>query len=71
MHFSELLAFSVQSWQRHFIGNGMEILAVEPLQLFYTGHMFLGRRWSLASRRKASRFLGSACILFKVRYRDQ
>jgi SAM-dependent methyltransferase len=69
--FSELLAFSVQSWQRHFIENGMEILAVEPMRLFYTGHMFLGRRWSLASRRNASRFLGSACILFKVRYRVQ
>jgi len=69
--FSELLAFSLQSWQRHFIESGMEILAVEPMRLFYTGHMFLGRRWSLASRRNASRFLGSACILFKVRYRDQ
>jgi SAM-dependent methyltransferase len=69
--FSELLAFSVQSWRRHFIESGMEILAVEPMRLFYTGHMFLGRRWSLASRRNASRFLGSACILFKVRYRVQ
>ena len=69
--FSELLAFSLQSWQRNFIENGMEILAVEPMRLFYTGHMFLGRRWSLASRRKASRFFGSACILFKVRYRGQ
>lgn len=69
--FSELLSFSVRSWRRHFFGNGMEILAVEPMRLFYTGHMFLGRRWSLASRRKASRFLGSAGILFKVRYRDR
>jgi SAM-dependent methyltransferase len=68
---SELLAFSMLSWRRHFIGNGMEILAVEPLRLFYTGHMFLGRRWSVDSRRKASRFLGSACILFKVRYRGR
>jgi hypothetical protein len=49
----------------------MEIMVVEPMRLFYTGHMLLGRRWSLASRRNASRFLGSACILFKVRYRVQ
>lgn len=69
--FSELLAFSVRSWRRHFIGNGMEILAVEPLRLFYTGHMFLGRRWSPASRRKASGFLGSAGVLFTVRFRDR
>ena len=68
---SELRTFSVHSWQRHFLENGMEILAVEPLRLFYTGHMLLGRRWSLASRRKASEFLGSACVLFKVRYRVQ
>ncbi len=68
---SELLAFSVRSWRRHFLENGMEILLVEPMRLFYTGHMFLGRRWSLASRRRASEFLGSASILFKVRFRDQ
>jgi SAM-dependent methyltransferase len=69
--FSELLTYSVRSWKSHFLENGMEILAAEPTRLFYTGHMFLGRRWSLASRRRASEFLGSASVLFKVRFRDQ
>jgi SAM-dependent methyltransferase len=69
--FSELLAFSAQSWKRHFRDHGMEILVVEPLRLFYTGHMFLGERWPLASRRSAATFLGSAGCLFKVRFRDQ
>lgn len=67
--FGELLRFGKAAWVRHFQTHGFAVVRVEPLRLFYTGEMALGPRWSLASRRVASRFLGSSCTLYEVRPR--
>jgi hypothetical protein len=64
---SELRTFSRRHWLDHFRAHGFDVLDVHPMDLFYTGYMVLGPRWSLASRARAARLLGSACILYRVR----
>lgn len=64
---TELWIFSRCRWLRHFREHGLIVLEVRPMGLFYTGHMVLGKRWSLESRARAARVLGSACMLYKVR----
>ena len=67
---SELWTFSARHWLRHFTAHQFEILGQEPLGLFYTGHMVLGARWSIPSRQRTARLLGSSCVLFKLRPRS-
>jgi SAM-dependent methyltransferase len=67
---TELITFSRFSWKRHFRSCGYEVVEATPMGLFYTGYMFFGSRWPLASREKWSRVLGSACILYRVRPKD-
>ncbi len=64
---TELYTFSRNRWIRHFRNNGYQVMEAKPMDLFYTGHMVLGARWSMKSRRFASRLLGSACVLYKVK----
>jgi uncharacterized membrane protein YfcA len=64
--FTEIASFGVSAWRRHFREQGFDVAAVIPMGLFYTGHMVLGARWSLASRERAARWLGSACVLYRV-----
>lgn len=64
---TELWTFSRRYWEAHFRRQGFTLSLVEPGRLFYTGHMVLGPRWTLASRERASAWLGSACILYKTR----
>lgn len=64
---TELWTFSRRRWLRHFRRHGLAVLEARPMGLFYTGHMVLGKRWSLRSRACAARLLGSACMLYKVR----
>jgi SAM-dependent methyltransferase len=66
--FHELARFSSVAWVRHFREYGMKVVAVEPVGIFYTGELALGPRFSIASRRKAARFLGSSCTLYDVRF---
>lgn len=66
---SELWTFSTRQWARHFQAHGFDIIAHEPLGLFYTGHMVFGNRWARTSREQVATILGSACVLFKVRPR--
>jgi len=66
--FGELFRFRAAAWVGHFRAHGITVLVVEPVGIFYTGEMALGPRWPIASRRAASKFLGSACILYDVRY---
>ncbi len=63
---SEIWWFSRRSWCNRFASLGFRVEYAEPIRLFYTGRMVLGRRWSIASRVRASRFLGSSPILYKV-----
>ena len=63
---TEISSFGVATWKRHFREQGFEIDEVVPMALFYTGHMVLGAHWSLGSRGRVSRLLGSACVLYRV-----
>ena len=42
------------------------IIDDRPMGLFYTGYMVLGRRLGLETRNRLSRWLGSACHLYRV-----
>lgn len=67
---TELYTFSAVAWKRHFRQCHYEIISAEPMGLFYTGYMFFGAQWPLKSRERWSRFLGSACVLYKVRPKE-
>ncbi|MFM8552516.1 MAG: class I SAM-dependent methyltransferase [Nitrospiraceae bacterium] len=64
---TELWTFSRRHWVKHFRLARFTLDCVEPMGLFYTGNMVLGRRWALPSRERVAAFLGCACILYKVR----
>lgn len=64
---TELWTFSRRHWLKHFREHGYAVISADPMGLFYTGQMVLGKRWSLASRQRLAAVLGSACILYKVR----
>jgi SAM-dependent methyltransferase len=61
---SETWLFHPSWWRRNFSENGFSIVHDEPMGLFYTGNMLLGRRLDFARRRRLARMLGSACHLF-------
>lgn len=63
---SELWTFSAWAWRKKFRKAGFKIVREEPLRLFHTGHMFLGRRWSVRARMRASRLLGGAARIYVV-----
>jgi len=66
--FGELFRFRAATWVRHFRKHGMKVVSVEPTGIFNTGEMALGSRWPIVSRRKAAPFLGSAGIIYEVRF---
>lgn len=63
---TELHTFSRFAWERRFRTSGLVVDSAQPGGLFYTGHMCLGEHLSLPKRRVLARFLGSACVLYKV-----
>jgi SAM-dependent methyltransferase len=63
---SELWLFHPHWWRRNFARNGFVVVSDEPMGLFYTGEMLLGRRLGLAKRARLARVLGSSCHLFKL-----
>ncbi len=65
--FTEIATFGRFWWLRHFRRNGYEILSVEPMGLFYTGYMLRGPNWPLPARERSARWLGSSCVLYKLR----
>lgn len=64
---SEIVTFSARHWSKHFRSQNYVIDEVAPTGLFYTGHMALGTRLSLKARQNLARYLGSACVIYKVR----
>lgn len=64
--FTEIVTFGRRRWRRHFRTHGYQVLMVRPMGLFYTGYMLWGASWPLQSRERAARWLGSACILYKL-----
>jgi SAM-dependent methyltransferase len=63
---SELWLFHPGWWRRNFRAHGFRVIHDEPVGLFYTGNMLLGRHLSLAQRRRLADLLGSACHLFEL-----
>jgi len=63
---SEIFWFSSLHWDRQLHGFGFDVVEQVPVGLFYTGHMILGSRLSLQTRQQLARFLGSACVLFRL-----
>ena len=63
---SEFWTFSSMSWRKRFSRHGMRVQIEQPLGLFYTGHMLMGRRISLRTRKALSALLGSATRLYVV-----
>lgn len=68
---SETWLFHPGWWRSNFTQNHFEVISDEPMGLFYTGNMLLGPRWSFGNRQAASRLLGSACHIFKLRAVDK
>lgn len=64
---SELWLFHPRWWRRNFGENGFTVIDDQPSGLFYTGHMVLGARLSLAQRERLAPLLGSACQIFRLR----
>src|SRR5690606_37292582 len=63
---SETWLFHPSWWRRNFRANRFEVIAEEPMGLFYTGNMVFADKWPMASREQIAARLGSACHLFKV-----
>jgi ubiquinone/menaquinone biosynthesis C-methylase UbiE len=63
---SELWLFHPRWWRRNFQDHGFAVVGHEPMGLFYTGEVLLGRRLGLAKRERLARVLGSSCHLFKL-----
>jgi SAM-dependent methyltransferase len=64
---SEIVTFGKRHWLGHFRRQGFTVEEAVPTGLFYTGYMVFGDRLSLPARQKLSRYLGSACVIYKVR----
>ena len=64
---TEIGYFHPAWWRRNFLENGYVVSAEFPMGLFYTGHMILGPRISLDTRKRLGSVLGCACHLFIVR----
>lgn len=64
----ELYHFSRRYWRRTFARAGFEIVRMSASPAFYTGYgLFSG--WSLQTRRRMARLLGSACTIVVARPR--
>jgi SAM-dependent methyltransferase len=66
---TELWYFRRQRWRNEFEGNGFEVLSETPMGLLYSGWLALGARWSLRSRERAARLIGSSARAYVVRPR--
>jgi SAM-dependent methyltransferase len=63
---SETWLFHPRWWRRNFRKNGFTVVHDEPMGLFYTGNMLLGRHLGFSQRRRLSAVLGSASHLFEL-----
>lgn len=64
---SELWTFSPRFWRNRFARFGQQVLDDRPVELFYTGHMVLGKRLHFTTRKRLSRLIGSASHMYVVR----
>jgi SAM-dependent methyltransferase len=59
--------FHPKWWISHFESHGMGVVKTEPLGIFYTGHMLLGKRLGIKSRKALANCVGSACYMYVVK----
>lgn len=64
---TEVWLFSRAAWRRTFAELGWEVVACEPLGLWYTGHSVAGPALSRRARSALARLAGSATRLYRVR----
>jgi SAM-dependent methyltransferase len=64
---SEASYFSPGWWKNHFEQNGLEVIKIQPMGLFYTGHMLLGSKVKISIRHKLANIFGSACYIYIVK----
>jgi SAM-dependent methyltransferase len=64
--FVELYTFTARRWIQVFETNGFCPVQIRPTRLFYTGCGLLPK-WSLGTRSRLSRILGSACHIYVLR----
>jgi SAM-dependent methyltransferase len=67
---TEMFYCSARWWRREFARGGFTLTHELAGGLFYTGCRVYGARWSVAGRRGAARWLGSACRLYQMRLRS-
>lgn len=65
--FSEAFWFSRQRWLALFRRTGWRVAAVEPVHLFYSGNLLLGKALPLSTRSALSRVLGSSGLIYVLR----
>jgi SAM-dependent methyltransferase len=63
---TELWTFSHWWWIRAFRRHGFRVISWTPGGLFYAGNQVFGLRLSMKARQRLARFLGSACIIYRV-----
>lgn len=63
---TETLFFSRRWWRGKFRAAGFTVEADRAAGLFYTGCMVLGGAWSVEDRSRWSRWLGSACRIYRT-----
>lgn len=63
---SEYRLFKPTWWRHEFQEHGFVVVHEEPMGLFYTGNMLIGKNLSLLARERLALRLGSACHLFKL-----
>lgn len=64
---TELCTFSAAFWKANLRKAGFHIEKSEPMGLFYTGHMVLGKRLPLSYRCRMAHIFGSSCQIYRVR----
>lgn len=59
---TEHFIFHSRSWRRRLARCGWRVEGIDPLELWYSGHRMLGRRFTLQGRSRVARILGSSAI---------
>ena len=66
-HFTEIYYFSKFFLNKFFTRSGWKVVFCKTNKLFYTGHSILDGKLPIKFRRYISYFLGSACIIYKLK----
>jgi len=65
--FTEHFIFHSRSWRRRLARYGWTVERIVPLELWYSGHGMIGRRFTVGGRSRVARILGSSAITILAR----